>query len=146
VQAAPPPKPQPKPQPAPAPVRIATDSDLADRLAGISTLTLRFRVFRRSLDEAKGMSTAGLRSILDGFPDGWARRRAMLELLRAGIPVALPDALSLVEALGSERDRLWCLGALTDAREIPAADREVLLMAATSPTARRRLERRLGKS
>ena len=146
VQAAPPPKPQPKPQPAPAPVRIATDSDLADRLAGISTLTLRFRVFRRSLDEAKGMSTAGLRSILDGFPDGWARRRAMLELLRAGIPAALPDALSLVEALGSERDRLWCLGALTDARDMPAADREALLTVATSPTARRRLERRLGKS
>jgi outer membrane biosynthesis protein TonB len=150
VQAAPPPKPQPKPQPAPAPVRTAaiqttTDNGLADRLAAISTLTLRFRVFRRSLDEAKGMSTAGLRSILDGFPDGWARRRAILELLRAGIPAALPDALSLVEALGSERDRLWCLGALTDAREIPAADREVLLMAATSPTARRRLEGRLGK-
>ncbi|MFL6289990.1 MAG: hypothetical protein ACJ759_03765, partial [Thermoanaerobaculia bacterium] len=51
----------------------------------------------------------------------------------------------LVEALGSERDRLWCLGALTDARQIPAADREVLLMAATSPTARRRLERRMGE-
>ena len=92
------------------------------------------------------MSTAGLRSILDGFPDGWARRRAMLELLRAGIPAALPDALSLVEALGSERDRLWCLGALTDARDIPAADREALLTAATSPTVRRRLERRLGRS
>jgi hypothetical protein len=81
--------------------------------------------------------------VIEGFPDGWARRRALLELLRAGIPGSLRDALALVEALGSDRDRLWCLGALADEREIAEADREALLAAAGSPTARRRLERRL---
>ena len=100
-QAAPAPPP-PSPSPPRRPSGPMTDSGLADRLAAIPSLTLRFRVFRRQLNEAQGMSTAGLRSILEGFPDGWARRRALLELLRAGIPAALPDALSLIEALGSE--------------------------------------------
>jgi len=143
VEAPPPPKPQPAPAPAP-PVQTVPDSGLADRLAAIPSLTLRFRVFRGQLNEARGMSTAGLRSIVEGFPDGWARRRALLELLRAGIPGALPDALSLVEALASERDRLWCLGALTDTRTIPAGDREAVLAGVTSPTARRRLAGRMG--
>jgi hypothetical protein len=139
VEAPPPPKPQPAP-----PVQTVPDSGLADRLAAIPSLTLRFRVFRRQLNEARGMSTAGLRSIIEGFHDGWARRRALLELLRAGIPGALPDALSLVETLASERDRLWCLGALTDTREIPEGDREAVLAAVTSPAARQRLAGRMG--
>lgn len=141
VEAPPPPKPQPAPAP---PVQTVPDSGLADRLAAIPSLTLRFRVFRRQLNEARGMSTAGLRSIIEGFHDGWARRRALLELLRAGIPGALPDALSLVETLASERDRLWCLGALTDTREIPEGDREAVLAAVTSPAARQRLAGRMG--
>jgi hypothetical protein len=143
VEAPPPPKPQPAPAPVP-PVQAAPDSGLVDRLAAIPSLTLRFRVFRGQLNEARGMSTAGLRSIIEGFPDGWARRRALLELLRAGIPGAIPDALALVEALASERDRLWCLGALTDTRTIPPGDREAVLAGVTSPAARRRLAGRMG--
>jgi hypothetical protein len=141
VEAPPPPKPKPAPAPS---AQTVDDSGLTDRLAAIPSLTLRFRVFRRQLNEARGISTANLRSIVEGFPDGWARRRALLELLRAGIPGALPDALSLVGALASERDRLWCLGALTDTREIPEGDREAVLAGVTSPPARRRLAGRMG--
>jgi hypothetical protein len=143
VEAPPPPTPQPAPPP---PAETVPDSGLTDRLAAIPSLTLRFRVFRRQLNEARGMSTASLRSILEGFPDGWARRRALLELLRAGIPGALPDALSLVEALALERDRLWCLGALTDTREIPEEAREAVLAGVASPTARQRLAGRMGRA
>jgi hypothetical protein len=104
----------------------------------------RFRLLRHHTKETKGMSAAGLRSIVESFPDGWARRRALLELLRGGVPGSLRDALALVEALGSDRDRLWCLGALTDSREFQESEREALLEVVASPTARRRLERRLG--
>jgi hypothetical protein len=145
VQAAPPP-PAPKPQPKPArvPVQPAARSALADRLAEIPRLTARFRILRRSLHEAKTMPAAGLGSVVQQFPDGWARRRALVELLRAGVPRSLEDALALIETLGSERDRLWCLGTLAESREIPETDRETLLGAATSPTARRRLAVRMG--
>lgn len=81
--------------------------------------------------------------MVEAFPDGWARRRALLELLRSGSPAAFRDALGLVDALGSERDRVWCLGALAEDRPLTASDREALLGTVTSPLARRRLERRL---
>ena len=91
------------------------------------------------------MPADGLRSVVEAFPDGWARRRALVELLRTGVPPALGDALGLVEVLGSERDRLWCLGTLAENRRaLNPQDRETLLAAAPSPTARRRLERQLG--
>jgi hypothetical protein len=125
-------------------VRTAGDGTLAGRLAGAVSLTARFHALRRHLAEAKGLSAEELRPVVEAFPDGWARRRALLELLRSGSPAALPDALGLVEALGSERDRAWCLGALADERPLTARDREALLAAVSSPAARGRLERRLG--
>ena len=143
----PPPRPVaavPAPQPAPR-VEPARDSALAAQLAAAPALTVRFRLLRRHLEETKGMSAAHLGAVLETFPDGWARRRALLELLRAGVPDSLDDAFSLIETLASDRDRLWCLGTLADSREIPEGDREAFLAAASSPAARRRLERRLGR-
>ena len=146
VQAAPaPPAPKPQPKPAPVPVQPTAQSTLADRLAEVPRLTARFRLLRRSLDEAKKIPAAGLGPIVNQFPDGWARRRAIVELLRAGIPASLEDAQVLIEALGAERDRLWCLGALVESREIPKTEREALLEEAASPLARRRLALRMGE-
>jgi len=145
--AEPPPPPPPKPPPPPA--RKVEDDGLTGKLAEASSLTARFHVLRRHLAAAKGLPADGLRSVAEAFPDGWARRRALVELLRNGAPAALGDALGLLEILGSERDRLWCLGTLASAlaekrRALNPQDREALLAAAPSPTARRRLERRLG--
>jgi hypothetical protein len=141
--AEPPPPPKPPP-PAPPKQRVEEDG-LAGKLAEVSSLTARFHVLRRHLAEAKGLPADGLRSIAEAFPDGWARRRALVELLCNGAPAALGDALGLLEVLGSERDRLWCLGTLlAGSRALNSQDREILLAAAPSPTARRRLERRLG--
>lgn len=145
VQQAPPqPAAKPQPKPAPMPVQPAAQSALADRLAEVPRLTARFRTLRRSLDEAKKIPVESLGPIVNQFPDGWARRRALLELLRAGIPASLEDAQVLIETLGSERDRLWCLGALAESREIPETEREAILEEATSPLARRRLALRMG--
>jgi len=131
------------PRPAPEPARPSGDGALAGRLAETPSLLGRFRLLRRHEEDAGKLSIVDLRALLDGFPDGWARRRALLDLLRAGTPDGLRDALSLVESLASERDRLWCLGALADSRRLSAGEREALLGAVASPTARRRLERRL---
>src|SRR3954452_17563827 len=148
VQAAPlpppPPVQEPPPPPRPEPVARQTDSALAGKLAEASSLTGRFQVLRRHLQEARGISAEDLYLGLEDFPDGWARRRALLEILRSGAPAAFQDALDLVETLGSERDRAWCLGALADERPLSARDREALLAAVPTPGARRRLERRLG--
>ncbi len=141
-----PPAPKPAPaQTAPVPVQTGTvRENPADPLvAAVPSLTARFRALRRSLPELKKMSAASLGPVVQGFPDGWARRRALLEILRAGIPSSLEDALSLVETLGSERDRLWCLGALPEGRKIPEAERDGLLAAVSSPTAKRRLAARM---
>ena len=140
----PPPPPKPPPPPAP-PARRVEDDGLTGKLAGAASLTARFHVLRRHLADRKGLPADGLRAVAEAFPDGWARRRALVELLRNGAPAALGDALGLVEVLGSERDRLWCLGTLAENRRaLNPQDREALLAAAPSPTARRRLERRLG--
>src|SRR5215218_667190 len=106
------PPPPPKPSPPAPPARRVEDGGLAWKLAEASSLTARFHVLRRHLADAKGLPADGLRSVAEAFPDGWARRRALIELLRNGAPAALGDALGLVEVLGSERDRLWCLGTL----------------------------------
>jgi len=154
VAAAPAPEPPPPP-PAPPPVmaapprpeppaRAPVESPLAGKLAEAATLTARFQLLRRRVSEARGLSGEELRPVIEAFPDGWARRRALLELLRSGFPATLREALGLVEALGSERDRAWCLGALAEDRPLTAGDREALLGGVTSPAARRRIERRLG--
>jgi hypothetical protein len=146
VVAAPAPPPAPRPAPAPLrePAKPPMASALAERLAAVPALTARFRLLRLSVDDAKRLSAADLRALVDVFPDGWARRRAVLELLRAGVPGKLAEALPLVGSLSSERDRAWCLGELIDSRDVPEGEREAILGTVASPTARRRLERRLG--
>jgi hypothetical protein len=84
--------------------------------------------------------------VLDVFPDGWARRRALATLLESGVLEKTADAVSLLGTLSSERDRLWCLGVLAGSRGLSGADREHLLSTITSPAARRRLERRFATS
>ena len=146
---APPPPPAPAvtiaPPPRPEPVRASTGGSLAAQLAAVPALMTRFLLLRRQAEEASGASATDLIPVLESFPDGWARRRALLELLRAGFPVSFRDALALIETLGADRDRLWCLGALADSRKVEEGDREALLAAASSPTARRRLDRRMGQ-
>ena len=139
-----PPAPPPMPKPAPEPPAQSVEAAPTVEIAPPPHLTDRFRRLRHMTQEARKLSAPGLRSLVEGFPDGWARRRALVELLRAGSPTVLRDALALLDTLSSERDRLWCLGTLAG-RELAAADREALLAAAPSPTARRRLERRMDK-
>jgi hypothetical protein len=148
------PPPAPKPKPPAPPARppgtagttgTAGEDSLAGRLTGAASPTARFHLLRRHLEEARGLPPEEMRSVIEAFPDGWARRRALLELLRSGSPGALRDALGLIESLGAERDRAWCLGALADDRAPTGPDRDSLLAAVAALSSRynplrRRLE------
>lgn len=148
--AAPAPAPAPSP-PAPAPVRppepaAPVRSALAEGLAAVPVLTARFRLLRRRMAEVRRLSPADLRAVLEAFPDGWARRRALVDLIEAGVPERTSDVLSLLDALQSPGDRSWCLGTLADARKLSADERAALLQAAPTAAGRRRLELRFGGS
>jgi len=133
-------EPPPAPEPA-APVRAG----LAEHLGSISALNARFRHLRKHLDQVRRLPIAELRGLLEVFPDGWARRRALSELIGEGIPARAADVLSLIDVLQSPGDRSWCLSALADSRVLSAEERSALLQAAATPAGRRRLELRLGE-
>lgn len=148
VVAAPLPAPErPKPVPAPAPEpATAVRGSLADELAAVPVLTSRFRLLRRRLSALRQLSLGELRGVLEVFADGWARRRALAEILEAGIPGRTADALALVDTLQSPGDRSWCLGTLVDSRTLSSEEKSVLLDAAPTPAGRRRLSQRLDKA
>jgi hypothetical protein len=53
-----------------------------------------------------------LRILVEAFPDGWARRRAICAVFDEEIWDRIGDALGLVSSLGRESDRRWCLSVL----------------------------------
>ena len=79
------------------------------------------RVLRRELSAFTGSSNDTLRELIEAFPDGWARRRALCALLEAGIPAKARDALELVAGLDRELDRRWCLSLLARRGELRGA-------------------------
>ncbi|HWM95066.1 MAG TPA: hypothetical protein VN493_30200 [Thermoanaerobaculia bacterium] len=143
----------PKPAPAPAPPAKPPEPPreqaapsrgaLAEALSAVPALTPRFRLLRHRIAEVRRLSPAELRGILEAFPDGWARRRVLIDLIEAGAPERTADALSLLDALQSPGDRSWCLGTLADTRRLSAEEQAALLQAAPTPAGRRRLELRL---
>jgi hypothetical protein len=132
------------PEPAREPVAPVREG-LAGHLGSIPALTARFRHLRRHLDEIRRLPAAELRGLLEVFPDGWARRRVLSELIEAGVPARVDDALSLVDVLQSPGDRGWCLGTLADTRTLSPEERSSLLQAAVTPAGRRRMELRFGE-
>jgi len=119
-------------------------SDLASDLAATGSLVRRLRLLRERCGEAESLSAERLRRLVEAFPDGWARRRALSTLLTAGIPADFDTALGLIdETLDSPTDRRWCLGSLAGGRDLTQQQREVLLASLESPSWHRRFSRRL---
>lgn len=79
--------------------------------------------------------------LVQAFPDGWARRRALVALLEAGLPEDFGDALDLIGDLRQPVDRRWCLAVLADRGDLWGAETERALEMADSPTLRRRIVR-----
>ncbi|MFV2071505.1 MAG: hypothetical protein ACC742_02485 [Thermoanaerobaculales bacterium] len=121
------------------PNRLATD------LVNDPGVLHRLRRLRRELPSLVGADAQELRGVVAAFPQGWARRRALVALLEGGIPADSGQAVELVAACERELDRRWCLGIL--ARR-GALDGETLARALdllTSPGARRRLRAAAGE-
>jgi hypothetical protein len=116
---------------------------VAARLAAVTSTTARFRVLAEVVDELEDAGAHHLVPVVDTFPEGWARRRAIETLLRAGIPGQLGAALELVSKLERPSDRMWALSTLAASRELDQNEREEIIAAAESPSIERRLRMRL---
>ena len=99
----------------------------------------QLRVLRRELSGFAGSSVNTLRELIEAFPDGWARRRALCALLESGIPAETQDALELVSGLGRELDRRWCLGLLARKGDLRGALLSQALDLVDSEYSKRRL-------
>jgi len=100
----------------------------------------RLRVLNREIDGIRGSKTTTLRSLLETFPSGWARRRALAALISAGIPESDTEALDLIAGLENEIDRRWCLGALARRGAFKGGLLQRALDLVDSPAGRRRLQ------
>jgi hypothetical protein len=87
----------------------------------------RLAVLRREIERVAELDVEGLHRLLDLFPDGWARRRALAALLVAGVPAKLVHAVFLIEQLASPTARRWCAGTLLDSRQLTEDERRALI-------------------
>jgi len=106
----------------------------------------QLRVLRRELSGFAGSSIGTLQELIEAFPDGWARRRALCALLEAGIPAETRDVLELVACLERELDRRWCLGILARQGDLRGTLLSRALDLVESDFAKRRLVSIAGKS
>ena len=109
-----------------------------DRPQG-STLA-RLRKFREGVESLRGTGVHRLREALEALPEPWARRRALVALIDAGLPEDAGSVLELIEDLDREMDRRWCLSALARRGDLTGADLDRALELLSSPAARRRVE------
>jgi hypothetical protein len=139
----------PRPAPAPRPEIAPIPADAGPRrfeakavmgaMGAASSVLSQLRVLRRELSGFKGSSVPTLRELIESFPDGWVRRRALCALLEEGIPSETSDALELVSTLGRELDRRWCLGVLAHRGLLSGVTLKRALDMVDSPFGKKRL-------
>lgn len=127
-------------EPDPAPAASFAAPEVLVALGAQRSLLSRLLVLRRELASFAGSSRGTLQQLVESFPDGWARRRAVASLLEGGLAAEPADALALVAALGRERDRGWCLTILAGRGLLRGAQLERALALLGAPALRRRLE------
>ncbi len=113
---------------------------LVEDLEAETSLVDRLLCLREAIP-AVGAGGGDLGRLVEAFPDGWARRRALVALLEAGLPADVGDALDLIGNLERPVDRRWCLGVLADRGDLQGAEAERALEMVESPTLRRRILR-----
>lgn len=118
--------------PAPAGVGTQPDGDGGSVLQRLGRL-------RSRLPSLRGAVPTDLAAELDAFPEPWARRRALVALIEAGIPDEVTAALDLIELLDRQQDRSWCLSALARCGDLAGGDLDRALAMLASPAAKRRV-------
>jgi hypothetical protein len=129
----------------PSPAREAL-RDMGGATEAAPRLIARFRSLRRDLDDNGEMEIEAIRTLLAGFPEGWARRRAVMSLLRQGQPSSLDDALDVIGELERPTDRRWACATLIDSRELSDEDARRIADRFPFPSLTRRLRRRFGSA
>ncbi|MCG6950053.1 MAG: hypothetical protein LJE93_14170 [Acidobacteria bacterium] len=104
----------------------------------------RLLAFRRHIRESSGTGFDELQSLVESFPDGWMRRRAICAVFDEGIADRIDDALELVSSLGRESDRRWCLCVLAARGLLQGESLEGALALLDSRFARKRVEHLAG--
>lgn len=105
-----------------------------------SSSLARLRALEREMGGLRGSGLATISKLLDAFPDGWVRRRALVALISADVPASATQALELIASLDREVDRRWCLGALARRGDLTGDALERSLGLISSPAGRRRLQ------
>jgi hypothetical protein len=126
------------------PSTAASADEAVASVSGEMALLERFRKLSEAVAVVDDLGVDALRTLLEQFPPGWARRRALESIFRSGKPRDLAAALAGVDLLGGGSQRLWALTTLAGLRDLDERDVDLVLSAADSPLARRRLELRLG--
>jgi len=118
--------PQPKPSPR-EPDRAGRAVEIADQIRNSPPLALQFRLLRQHLGDLREASPDQLRALIESFPSGWARRRALASLLRHRIPDSLHRAVFLIESLETDLSRRWCVATLLTCWNLSPAERATLI-------------------
>ena len=90
-------------------------------------------------------NAAGRARFLARLGPGWASRRGLTEMIRAGALEDLDEALALIQRLETDVQRTWCLGDLVEHWELGAQEIAAVLAAAPTHAARRRLAGRVAR-
>ncbi len=104
-----------------------------------SSVLDRLRAFRDSIPALGNTTVSEIRVGLEGLPEAWARRRALVALIEADVPIDVGQALDLIEDLDRPMDRRWCLSTLAVRGDLAGADLGRALGMLTSPAAQRRV-------
>lgn len=97
-----------------------------DHVRRAPNLGRRLALAREALDARFGWDSDRVRALLDVFPQEWARRRILTEMLKRGI-VDTPRAIDLIGSLDSRASRRWCVSFLLHERELSETERQALL-------------------
>jgi hypothetical protein len=152
AESGPPPRPIPVAAPVPFPAAPPSPARPREEVPAVRTagrdaapsLVARFRALRGASDDNGEPDTSEILAVVSRFPDGWARRRAVMSFLRRGCPADLGDALSIIEELERPTDRRWACATLIDSRELSEDDAGRILERFPFPALARRLRRRSG--
>ena len=105
------------------PVKTFGSDELLHRLDQAGLLIHRLRVLDREAARARDLNAEQLERLLERFPAGWARRRALSRLLRERIPADLGQALALIDGLPSSAARRWCVGTIRTTWPLTSVER-----------------------
>jgi hypothetical protein len=137
---------EPQPSDEPDDTQEFEVSVLLDRLEESSSMVRRLRELREAASFLAAADRSELQAVLTAFPDGWARRRALESLFRAGVPRGFETAMTLVAQIEDPAQRAWALSTLSATRPLNPNQIEEILTMPVSPAFRRRMNRQLSSS